>query len=103
MRKQTRIAALAAGLLALLACLTAPAQSAGYWNYDEELMDDRTFQERKLSAVDASSQGHHSMFAWDLYFFNSGAYQRCCPPIKLTGYIRKFPHRIFRGRSFRKW
>jgi hypothetical protein len=100
MRKQTRIAALAAGLLALLACLTAPAQSAGYWNYDEELMDDRTFQERKLSAVDASSQGHHSMFAWDLYFFNSGAFSalsKVLSAYKIDRVYQEIPAPYFQG------
>lgn len=55
MKKGTHALWLTAVLLAVLACLTAPSRSAGFWNEDEALMDDWTFRERKLSAVDNSS------------------------------------------------
>ena len=74
MKRRTRIAGLLAVLLAVLACLTPPARSAEDWDYDEKPMSNQAFRERKLSAVDASSQGRRSMFAWDMYFFNSGAF-----------------------------
>lgn len=74
MRKKTRVTGALAVLLAMLACFPASAQGADFWNYDTEPMDNWTFRERKLSAVDDSSQGHHSMFAWSTLFFNSGAF-----------------------------
>ena len=49
MKKGTHALWLTAVLLAVLACLTAPSQGAGFWNEDEALMDDWTFRERKLS------------------------------------------------------
>lgn len=61
---------LLAGLLAALLFLAIPARCAG----SSAPMDDRTFRERKLSAVDDSSQGRRSMFVWNGYFFNSGAF-----------------------------
>ena len=84
MKKGTHALWLTAVLLAVLACLTAPSQGAGFWNEDEALMDDWTFRERKLSAVDNSSQGRRSMFSWDMYFFNSGAFpalSKVQPPV----------------------
>lgn len=74
MKKKTRVTGALAVLLAILACFPASAQSADFWNCDQEPMDNWTFRERKLSATDNSSQGRRSMFAWDSYFFNSGAF-----------------------------
>lgn len=74
MKKKTRVTGALAVLLAILACFPASAQSADFWNYDTEPMDNGTFREQKLSAADDSSQGHRSMFAWDTHFFNGGAF-----------------------------
>lgn len=74
MKKRTTLMGLLAVLLAVLTFFTVPVQGADVWDYDEKPMDNQTFRERKLSAVDASSQGRSSMFAWDLYFFNGGAF-----------------------------
>ncbi len=74
MGRRIRTAVWAVLLLAVLAGLGTPAQGADYWSWDETLMDDWTFRERKLSAVDDSFQGNRSMFAWDMYFLNSGAF-----------------------------
>ena len=74
MRRRTRTAGVMAVLLALLNGLAVSPQSAGFWDDSGKLMDDWTFRERKLSAVDNASQGHRSMFSWDTYFFNCGAF-----------------------------
>ena len=73
-RKTVRLAGSLTALLAVLSCLMVPVQCADFWDSSKEPVDNWTFRERKLSAVDDSSQGRRSMFSWDIYFFNSGAF-----------------------------
>ena len=102
MKKGTHALWLTAVLLAVLACLTAPSRSAGFWNEDEALMDDWTFRERKLSAVDNSSQGRRSMFSWDMYFFNSGAFpalSKVLTAYQIDRVYQELPEPCFQGQE----
>lgn len=100
MKRRTYGAGLLAVLLACLTCLAALTQDAGAWDDSEEPMDNRTFREKKLSAVDSSSQGRRSMFVWDQYFFNSGAFpalSKILTAYKIDRVYQEIPLSCFQG------
>ena len=74
MKKQLYGVGLLAALLTVLLLLAAPAQGADFWDCGEKPADNWPFRQQKRSAVDDATQGRRSMFAWDMYFFNSGAF-----------------------------
>ncbi len=73
MKISKRIAGLLAALLAAPLLLTVPGRGAE-WDCSKTPADNTAFLEEGLSAVDNSSPGRRSMFVWDLYLFNSGAF-----------------------------